>query len=272
MHSWRSGADVVSINGADLHVEQAGSGDDVLLVHSGITDCGMWDGQFDAFAGQYRVTRYDMRGFGWSSAISGPYSHVNDLAQVIDTLGLDHPRIVAASLGGRVAIDLAIREPDVFDRLLLVGPAVGGTRFEDPALRACWDQMSTAWDSGDVEKVIDVETRFWINGPGRPKGGADETVIERVCEMQRRIIELTPVGEDDPEMDEAFSAVERLSELSIPVLVVGGEHDVSDIHRNADAIRTSAPDARTVTLPGTGHLPNMESVEEFNRIALDFLT
>ncbi len=262
----------VEVGDGRLYAEVSGSGHDILFVHSGISDRRMWDGQFDELANSFRVSRYDMRGFGRSSAVAGEYSHVDDLAHVIQVLGLVRPRVVAASMGARVAIDLALRMPNTFDRMLLVGPAISGLGFEDPALRACWGRMSDAWDAGDRERVIDLETRFWINGPGRPDGGANEAVIVQVSEMQRRILELMPEDENDPEIEEEVAAAARLHELTLPILVVVGEHDVSDIWRNARAIVDSAADAVMITISDSGHLPNMEAVEEFNRQALAFLS
>lgn len=260
----------ITVNGGRLRAEVAGAGDDLLLVHSGITDAGMWDDQFAAFAEHFRVARYDLRAFGESSAVDGPFSHVDDLLAVVDQLNLTSPRVVAASMGARVAIDAALRDPAAFDRLLLVGPAVSGLGFEDEALRACWREMSDAWDAGEIERAIDIETRFWISGPTRP-GSADEAVIARVNQMQQRIVELMPDDEEDPELEEEIAAVDRLAELTVPILVVVGEHDVSDIHRNARAIANGAANAHITTLAGTGHLPNMEAVADFNRLALEFL-
>ena len=262
---------LLDVNGGQLYVESTGEGEPVLLVHSGITDSRMWDGQLSDLAAQRQVIRYDMRGFGRSTAVDGPFSHVDDLAHVVQELALESPSIIAASFGARVALDYALREDASVDRMLLVGPAISGMQFEDERLRACWASMSEAWDAGDKERVIDIETRFWINGPGRPDGGADEQVIEKVLEMQRRILDLLPDDEEDPEIEEPQDALGRLGELAIPVLVVVGEHDVSDMHDNAEAIRAKVPNADVITIPGTGHLPNMEAVEEFNAIALDFL-
>ncbi|CAN5753726.1 alpha/beta hydrolase [soil metagenome] len=260
----------IDVGTGKLVLELAGHGDDVLLVHSGISDCRMWDGQFDVLAGRFRVTRYDLRGFGRSSAVDREYSHVDDLLQVIAALDLNTPRVVAASMGARVAIDAALRSPGRFGRLLLIGPAISGRGFEDPTLRACWDAMSAAWDAGDVEKMIDIETRFWINGPTRIDGSVDESVLERVREMQRRIVELQP--DEDLEVAADPPAASRLEQLAMPVLVIVGEHDVSDIHRNARSIVDAAADTRIVIVPGTGHLPNMEEPDAFNELVLEFLT
>lgn len=261
--------DYIEVQQGRLFVEQIGAGDDVLLVHAGIADSRMWDDQIDALVRHFRVTRYDLRGFGQSSAADVEHSPVDDMAELIEALALDSPRVIAASMGARVTLDLALREPDLFSRLLLVGPAVSGLGFDDPALHACWNEMSAAWNAGDVERTIDIETRFWVNGPTRVDGSADESVLERVREMQRRIVELLP--EEDLEIEADPPAFERLDQLTMPVLVIVGEHDVSDIHQNAEAIQATAPNALAVTLPSAGHLPNMEEVDEFNRLALEFL-
>ena len=254
-----------------LFVEQHGAGLDLLFVHAGIADRRMWDDQFQHFGHDYRVTRYDLRGYGESSAVAEPYSHVDDLLAVVDEMELVSPRIIAASFGARVVIDAALRRPEAFDRLLLVGPAVSGFGFEDPALRACWETMGEAWDNGQVDRAIDIETRFWINGPGRERG-ASEAVIGKVNEMQRRIVDLLPEDENDPEIEEPNAAADWLDHLAMLILVVVGEYDVSDIHRNSRAIVDAAAHAQLHVMPETGHLPNMEDPAEFNRLAREFFS
>ncbi len=260
----------LTVGDASLSVEIAGNGPDLVLVHSGITDRGMWDDQFPVFARHFRTVRYDLRGFGDSSDVAGPYSHAEDLQRVIQQLGVARPDIVAASLGARITIDLAIMEPGRLGSLVLVGPAISGARFEDPQLSACWEQIGEAWDAGDIERAIELETAIWIDGPSRPAGTSHRGAIERVREMQRDIFARAP--EDDPEREIDPPAIDRLSELQMPVLVLVGEHDVSDIHRNARRIVDEAYDARLVVLPGTGHLPNLEAPDTFNEIVLTFLS
>ena len=61
----------ITINGADLYYEEAGSGPALVFIHAGIADCRMWEAQFAAFARDYRVVRYDQRGFGRSAMPAG---------------------------------------------------------------------------------------------------------------------------------------------------------------------------------------------------------
>jgi pimeloyl-ACP methyl ester carboxylesterase len=78
--------------------------------------------------------------------------------------------------------------------------------------------------------------------------------------------------EGDPERDIDPPASTRLDRLALPLLVVVGEHDVQDIHRNARLLAQQAPDARISVMPGTAHLPSMEAPGEFNELALAFLS
>jgi 3-oxoadipate enol-lactonase len=66
-------------------------------------------------------------------------------------------------------------------------------------------------------------------------------------------------------------AVDRLAEIQVPTLIIVGEYDRSEIVARAEILERSIPDARKVMLPGTAHLPNMESPDEFNWIVLEFL-
>ncbi len=65
-------------DGARLYYEISGDGELLVLVPAGIADSSMWDGQLAAFARRYRVIRYDMRGFGRSAMVEGPFSHHED--------------------------------------------------------------------------------------------------------------------------------------------------------------------------------------------------
>ncbi len=66
-------------------------------------------------------------------------------------------------------------------------------------------------------------------------------------------------------------AVNRLAEIRVPTLIIVGDRDRPEIIARADLLERSIAEARKVVMPGTAHLPNMESPQEFNRIVLEFL-
>ena len=98
------------VNGATLHYEVAGEGGPLVLVHAGISDSGMWDAQVDAFSRHYRTIRYDLRGFGRSLMVPGPFSHHADLRALLDALGVNRAAFVGCSMGGDAVLNLALDE------------------------------------------------------------------------------------------------------------------------------------------------------------------
>ena len=97
-----------------LYFEIAGEGPVVTLIHEGLWDSRTWDPQMPALldAG-YRVVRYDVRGYGRSSRLTGePYSHVEDLAALLDFLDVPLTTLVGCSMGGAIAIDFTLEHPE----------------------------------------------------------------------------------------------------------------------------------------------------------------
>ena len=100
-----------TINGTRIHYERSGTGFPLLLIHAGIADSRMWEPQALALANDFDMIRPDMRGFGDSDLPPGPYSTRADLIGLLDQLGVDRAHIVGCSMGGTVAVDLALEYP-----------------------------------------------------------------------------------------------------------------------------------------------------------------
>src|SRR5260370_23050336 len=99
------------------------------MFHAGIADSRMWQPQADEFAKQFDVIRPDMRGFGDSELPPRRWSPLGDVIALIDELGLKPAHLIGCSLGGRLAIDLALAPPARVSTLVVVGPAVSGESF-----------------------------------------------------------------------------------------------------------------------------------------------
>src|ERR1051325_10852567 len=91
-----------------IYFEEKGSGPAVVLIHGGQLDRRMWDAQFDELAKEFRVVRYDLRGFGKSPPPTKGFSNEDDLARLMDRLKIKRARFVGLSLGAAVAVDFAI--------------------------------------------------------------------------------------------------------------------------------------------------------------------
>ena len=108
------------INGARMYYEVAGAGATVTLIHAGIADTRMWDAQFAALAGRYRVIRYDQRGYGQTTAPTMPFSRVDDLEALLDQLGVERTALIGCSMGGTLALDYTLTHPEQVTALVTI--------------------------------------------------------------------------------------------------------------------------------------------------------
>jgi pimeloyl-ACP methyl ester carboxylesterase len=95
---------VVQVNGANLSYETKGEGRrPLVLLHDGLLDRRVWDYQVEAFTQEFRVVRYDRRGYGGSAAPRKGFSDVEDLHCLLGHLGISKVWLMGASNGGRIA-------------------------------------------------------------------------------------------------------------------------------------------------------------------------
>lgn len=261
------------VNGARLYYEVAGSGRPVVLVHAGIADSRMWNDQFLPFAERYQVIRYDQRGFGQSSAPASQFAFYDDLFLLLRRLDVAQAVLVGCSLGGAIAIDLALSHPEVVDGLVLVGSGLGGQEWPapTPVEMALFSQVETAGEAGDFATANEIEVHIWVDGPERSSETVNPDVRERVREMNLQTFTRHEENEQAQPQELEPPASERLGEIRVPTLVMIGNQDVSAIQAIAEKLATTIPGARKVVLPNTAHVPNMEQPEVFNRLVLDFI-
>jgi pimeloyl-ACP methyl ester carboxylesterase len=256
---------------AQLHYEVAGDGPTVVFVHEGIADSRMWEPQWPSFVQAHRTVRYDLRGFGKSRLEPGAFSHARDLIGLLERLEIERAALVAGSLGGRVALEVAVARPELVSALVLVGSGLPGHGWSEET-QAGWAEEEAALERGDLDAAVEVNLRMWVDGPARSPEDVDANVRELVGEMQRRAFELQlPVGEEAEEEALAEDVAERLAEVGAPTLVLVGEEDRPEIHAIAERLAATIPNARSVSIPATAHVPSLERPAEFNGLVLPFL-
>lgn len=258
------------VNGASLYYDVFGDGEQIVLVHAGIADRRMWEGQLEAFGERYRVIRYDMRGFGRSGTPAGvPFSHHDDLRGLLDFLGIERAILVGCSIGARTVIDFALSHPERVNALALVCPTVSGFESDEGPPQE-WDDLVAADEAGDLERVSELEVRIWVDGPYRGPDDADPAVRDLVREMNLIALRNEPhLGEERPAKPPAVS---RLAEVRAPTLVVAGDLDRPEVGERVELLSRTIPRARKAVIEGTAHVPSMEKPDEFNRVVLGFLS
>ncbi len=257
------------INDLDLAYDETGSGPPLLLIHAGIVDRRMWDDVLPALADRFRVIRFDLRGYGDTPLPSGPFSYTDDIVALLAALHVSRTAVVGVSMGGHVALDLAISHPELVERLVVLASGIDGWEHSD-AMRHEWDLEEAAWKSGDLDEVAWVNVRTWLDGPTRDEDAVPAVLRQRVFEMQRRALDY---DNDDAKGSWATeSRRARLGEIAVPTLVMVGALDQPDFGEIARFLAAQIPGARFEELPGVAHLPPMEDPGQFIAAVLLFLT
>src|SRR5579883_1448990 len=230
------------------------------------------------FAQQYRVVRYDQRGFGDSGLITKGlrYSDRQDLYELMQFLGIKSAYLMGVSGGGALAIDFTLEHPEMVDALIPVTAGLSGFRpsqemmQKHPDVVRMYVGMDEAFEQHDIARAVEISLELWTDGPGRLPGHAAPDVRERVREMTTRNW-LRPDEEaqaETPPIPLEPPAIGRLSEIRVPTLVILGEWDAPN---PLEQLAAEIPGAKKVVMAGTAHHPFMEKAAEFNRIVLDFL-
>ena len=254
-----------------IYTEVAGEGPALALVHEGICDSRMWDGQWESYARRFRVLRGDLRGFGRTPLEAGRYSNARDLIEALELHGLERVALVGVSLGGRVVLEVGLARPDLVRALVLVAPGLPGHDWSKETV-AGWAEEEAALEAGDLDAAVEVNLRMWVDGPRRGPDEVDPEIRARVGEMQRRALELQlPVGDGAEEELLVPDLAERLGEIGVPTLVLVGEEDLPDMHAIAERLAREIPSARHATIAATAHVPSMERPAEFDELVLGFL-
>ena len=258
----------VTLNGARIHYERSGTGFPVLFIHACIADSRMWEPQARAFARHFDMVRPDLRGFGDTALPPAPYSGIADLLALLDHLHIDRAHVVGCSMGGTLALDLALEHPQRVERLVLIAAGVSGSNL-GAADAALFTEVEEADKAGDMDAVNRAEVRLWVDGPRRREGSAPATVRALVLDMNGRSLHTDWASAESQPIDRP--AIGRLNEIAAPTLVIAGDQDLPHCLANADLITSKVPGARKVIIKDAAHLPSLERPEEFNRILLDFL-
>jgi 3-oxoadipate enol-lactonase len=241
----------------------------VMLLHTGIADSGMWQPQVEVLrAAGYRVLAPDLRGFGQQVLEPVPFSHVRDVEALLD----GPAAVIGNSLGGRVALELAVLRPELVERLVLIAPGLPRWEWSDET-RAGWAEEEAAFERGDFAAAAEASLRLWVDGPRRSPQAVDADMRSAVRAMVLRSYELQQdaweAGAEEEELDPPIN--ERLGEIRCPTLVLVGDEDVADMLAIAAHVADSVTGARLVNVSGAAHLPSLERADEINALLLAFL-
>ncbi len=262
----------LELDAGTIYYETAGAGVPLVLSHAAFLDSRMFNPQWEALAQHFQVIRYDMRGYGRSSAVDGPICRRDDLRRLLEYLDIDHAHFVGCSNGGAIMLDLVLEQPELARSLMLVGAAPSGFEIEGEPPRYMLEMFAAA-QAGAVDQTNELQIRIWLDGEYREPDAVDSTLRQQALAMNRipveqqtfLIADMQPVCLIDP------PAVVRLHDIQCPVLIVAGALDHAEVLRAASKLTEGISTARKIVVENAGHVPSFEQPEVFNALLLDFL-
>jgi 3-oxoadipate enol-lactonase len=254
-----------------VYYDDCGPGHPVVFISGlGSTRLGWWK-QIEPFSRKFRVINMDNRDAGDSALGTGPYTIADmseDTAGVIKNLNLGRAHIIGISMGGMIAQELAIRHPELVDKLVLVSTTAGGPTSVNAKPEIAALLVST---EADIEKRI-RRTFTAIAGEGhmaKHPEDLEEIVKNSITKPMSAESYQRQLGACMGHWGQGTA--DRLTQIAAPTLVVHGDYDPLIPYPNGKYLAEHIKGARLITLPGVGHLSMIESPEQFNREVIEFL-
>ena len=256
----------IDVNGARVVVTDHGSGRPLVLVHGlGGTATGLWRKQLGPFARDFRVVAYDLRGSGDSEVTPGPYTIeelADDLAALVDALGLGPVAVMAHSLGGSIALAYAAAHPQAVSALVGLGAP---TTLPDAGREGLAKRAETVEAEGMAAVAETVATN-----------GMSPTFREGAPDEFRQFIDL--LESNDPQ---GYAAQCRalvgldlsgaLPRITAPVLLLAGDRDGVAPPAATQANAAAIASATAMIVEDCGHIMPWERPGELETAARAFL-
>lgn len=242
----------------ELAHDVQGDGEPLLLIHAGVCDRRMWEPQWRALTERFTAIRCDLRGFGETPLPAEPFNPADDVVALLDQLGLERVSVIAASFGGRVALELAATWPQRVEQLvLLCGEWEDVER--DPELESFGEEEDRLLSEGDIDGATELNVQTWV-GPE-----ASDEVRSLVRTMQRHAFEVQLAAGDDAEFKprEVDPAA-----IEASTLLVSGGRDFAHFREVAAELEARIPEAERVELDWAQHLPSLERPRRVTRLLL----
>jgi pimeloyl-ACP methyl ester carboxylesterase len=257
----------VERSGGNLYYEVTGSGPAIVLGHSFLCSGKMWGPQIGPLSKRHQVINVDLRGHGRSSAMDlrfDLYDLVDDVLSVLDHLGVDRAVWAGLSIGGMVALRAALVARERVSGLILLDTHAGAeTQLNKLKYRA----MSAAAGLLGTGVLVPYIARMFFNPWTRKY---DPRLVEE-WKGHFSNVPLPSILRTVQALKDRDSILDRLSEITVPALVIVGEQDRLLPPAYSSEIAQSLNNASMTVIPNAGHLPALERPRATTSAMLSFL-
>ena len=254
------------VGGRQVRYLEAGSGKPVVLLHAFPLSADMWRPQLEHVPDGWRMLAPDLRGFGPKApdAARRLDEMAGDVAGWLGVIHVDRAVIGGLSMGGYVTLALFRASPERFTALILANTKATADTAEGRAGR---DKMSALLGERGASAVADQMLPKLLGETSRRSRPDLEPLV-------RRLIESNPVDGIDgaiQAMKNRPDSTAMLTTIDRPALVITAAEDSLIPVSEAELMHRLLPTSRLVTIPGAGHLSNLEAPEAFSAAVADFL-
>ncbi len=256
-------------NGLRLYYELRGQGSPLTLIEGIGYASWMWFRQLPPLSARHRVLVYDNRDVGQSERVEVPYTvrdMAEDLAALLDVLGIDRTHLLGISMGGFIAQEFALAHPERVDRLVLACTAFGGPEMV-PIPEETRRLMAPDPSLQPEERIRKAMAPAFAPGYAE----AHPEVVDEIVRMRLAALQPPEAWLRQALAVASFDSSTRLGELSVPTLILHGDQDRVVPVENGHLLAQRIPGSRLLLLPGGGHLVFIEQAERFNQMVLAFL-
>jgi 3-oxoadipate enol-lactonase len=255
--------DKIQVNGTEIAYEIHGQGEPLLMLHGAGVPHGQFQPQYDSLGAKFRLIVPDVRGHGESAKSSAHYSmqqFADDMVALLDSLGIDKTLILGHSMGGTIAQQMAVDQPERVKALALAETNYG--------IKSAPMLYWTVKLMDPVSRMIGIKR---LAGLSVKQFSANSPQLKPFMEaaFQQHI--------DDPDnfwnisqANNEFDGKGQLARIQCPTLILIAEKNRAT-HGMAKYMAEHIPNAQLVTIPNAGHMLNWDNADAFNKTVIEFL-
>jgi pimeloyl-ACP methyl ester carboxylesterase len=261
---------VIRVNGLEFYYEIEGDGEPVVLIPGFAAGRWIWFKQIGDLSRSFRVITFDPRGVSASEKPEGPQTIgllADDVAQLLQAIGVESAHVVGASFGGFVAQEFALKYPSMTRKLVLCCTSFGGPNHVAPASETLLALASTKGLNGEERMRANLLLAF-----------SPEFVRTQVAEVDQ-VVQLRAANEvpehvylSQWQAAMSFNAESRVGQIDKPTLVLSGDADVIVPVQNSRNLAAKIPGAELGIVEGASHTFFIEQAGEFNSLVREFLS
>ena len=257
---------IASVNGQNIYFEDTGGRGPVLVFSHGLLmDHRMFAPQIEALQDRYRCISWDQRGHGQTASpdICLPFSYydsADDLAVLLEFLGVTQAVLVGMSQGGFLSLRCALIHPEVVRALVLIDTQAG---LEDEEASQQLGALFNAWIEHGLSDDMATMAEHVVIGQGWPGAAAWRQDWRKITPHNLAHSVAALVQRDD--------ISPRLSEIHVPTLVIHGFDDIAVPTEKSRAMAEALPKAHWVGIANAGHASNLMQPAAVNAAIEEFL-